>query len=74
MIPVLLLLPVQSQFFCMVKLQKEKTSSTCFFKHIYFANKMLLSGAGAVLEHEPPGTVVMEVSAIDGDGTFPNNR
>jgi len=31
-------------------------------------------GAGAVLEDEPPGTVVMAVSAIDGDGTYPNNR
>ena len=30
--------------------------------------------SGAVLEHEPPGTVVMSVSAIDGDGTYPNNR
>ena len=29
---------------------------------------------GAVLEHEPAGTVVMSVSAIDGDGTYPNNR
>ena len=30
--------------------------------------------SGSVLEHEPPGTVVMQVSAIDGDGTYPNNR
>lgn len=30
--------------------------------------------SGSVLEHEPAGTVVMQVSAIDGDGTYPNNR
>jgi len=30
--------------------------------------------SGSVLEHEPAGTEVMRVSAIDGDGTFPNNR
>ena len=30
--------------------------------------------SGSVLEHEPAGTEVMHVSAIDGDGTFPNNR
>lgn len=30
--------------------------------------------SGSVLEHEPPGTTVMQVTAIDGDGTAPNNR
>ena len=30
--------------------------------------------SGNVLEDEPPGTVVMTVSAIDNDGTYPNNR
>jgi len=30
--------------------------------------------SGKVLEHEAPGTVVMQVSAIDNDGTYPNNR
>ena len=30
--------------------------------------------SGNVLEHEPPGTIVMQVSAIDNDGTFPNNE
>lgn len=30
--------------------------------------------SGSVLEHEPAGTEVMRVSAIDGDGTYPNNR
>ena len=30
--------------------------------------------SGTVLEHEPPGTVVMQVSAVDNDGTYPNNR
>jgi len=30
--------------------------------------------SGSVLEHEPAGTVVMQVQAIDGDGSFPNNR
>ena len=34
----------------------------------------LLMFSGAVLEHEPVGTVVMAVSAVDGDGTYPNNR
>ena len=30
--------------------------------------------SGSVLEDEPPGTVVMTVSAVDNDGTYPNNR
>ena len=30
--------------------------------------------SGSVLEDEPVGTPVMTVSAIDGDGTYPNNR
>ena len=30
--------------------------------------------SGSVLEHEPPGTFVMQVSAVDNDGTYPNNR
>ena len=30
--------------------------------------------SGSVLEHEPPGTAVMQVRAIDSDGTYPNNR
>ena len=30
--------------------------------------------SGSVLEHEPAGTVVIQVSAIDGDGTYSNNR
>jgi len=30
--------------------------------------------SGSVLENEPPGTMVMQVSAIDSDGTYPNNR
>ena len=30
--------------------------------------------SGSVLEHEPPGTEVMRVSAIDSDGTYPNNK
>jgi hypothetical protein len=30
--------------------------------------------SGTVLEHEPAGTVVMQVSAVDNDGTYPNNR
>ena len=30
--------------------------------------------SGNVLEHEPAGTIVMQVSAIDNDGTSPNNR
>ena len=30
--------------------------------------------SGSVLEHEKIGTTVMTVSAIDGDGTRPNNR
>jgi len=30
--------------------------------------------SGSVLEHERSGTQVMQVSAIDGDGTYPNNR
>jgi len=30
--------------------------------------------SGSVLENEPAGTLVMTVSAIDGDGTYPNNR
>ena len=30
--------------------------------------------SGTVLEHEPNGTIVMQVSAIDNDGTYPNNR
>ena len=30
--------------------------------------------SGSVLEHEPAGTEVMRVSALDGDGTYPNNR
>ena len=30
--------------------------------------------SGSVLEHEPPGTVVMQVTAIDADGTYPNNK
>ena len=30
--------------------------------------------SGSVLEHENVDTPVMVVSAIDGDGTYPNNR
>ena len=30
--------------------------------------------SGIVLEHEKPGTPVMTVSAVDNDGTFPNNQ
>ncbi len=30
--------------------------------------------SGSVLEHEPPGTTVMQISATDKDGTFPANR
>jgi hypothetical protein len=30
--------------------------------------------SGNVLEHEQPGTIVMQVSAIDNDGTYPNNK
>ncbi len=30
--------------------------------------------SGNVLEHEPPGTIVMQVSAVDNDGTYPNNK
>ena len=30
--------------------------------------------SGTVLEHEPKGTIVMQVSAVDNDGTYPNNR
>ncbi|XP_040581523.1 DE-cadherin [Lepeophtheirus salmonis] len=30
--------------------------------------------SGSVLEHEKIGTTVMQVSAIDHDGTYPNNR
>lgn len=30
--------------------------------------------SGNVLEHEPAGTIVMQVSAVDNDGTYPNNR
>ena len=30
--------------------------------------------SGNVLEHEKPGTPVMQVSAVDNDGTYPNNR
>ena len=30
--------------------------------------------SGTVLEHEPAGTIVMQVSAVDNDGTFPNNQ
>jgi len=30
--------------------------------------------SGSVLEHEPAGTEVMRVAAIDWDGTYPNNR
>ena len=30
--------------------------------------------SGTVLEHEPAGTIVMQVSAVDADGTFPNNQ
>ena len=30
--------------------------------------------SGTVLEHEKPGTPVMTVSAVDNDGTYPNNR
>ena len=30
--------------------------------------------SGNVLEHEPAGTPVMTVSAVDNDGTYPNNR
>ena len=30
--------------------------------------------SGRVLENEPPGTIVMQVNAIDKDGTFPNSK
>ena len=30
--------------------------------------------SGNVLEHEKPGTPVMTVSAVDNDGTYPNNQ
>ena len=30
--------------------------------------------SGSVLENEPPGTALMKVSAIDNDGTYPNNK
>ena len=30
--------------------------------------------SGNVLEHEKAGTPVMQVSAVDNDGTYPNNR
>ena len=30
--------------------------------------------SGSVLEHEDAGTFVMQVSAVDNDGSFPNNR
>jgi len=30
--------------------------------------------SGSVLENEPPGTTVMRVSAVDGDGTWPNKQ
>ena len=30
--------------------------------------------SGSVLENEPAGTFVMQVSAVDNDGSFPNNR
>ena len=30
--------------------------------------------SGSVLENEPKGTLVLTVSAIDGDGTYPNNK
>ena len=30
--------------------------------------------SGSVLENEPPGAVVMTVSAVDFDGTYPNNH
>ena len=30
--------------------------------------------SGSVLEHEPAGTPVIRVSALDADGTYPNNR
>eukprot|EP00096_Caligus_rogercresseyi_P016358 TRINITY_DN898_c0_g1_i1.p1 TRINITY_DN898_c0_g1~~TRINITY_DN898_c0_g1_i1.p1 ORF type:complete len:1540 (+),score=519.42 TRINITY_DN898_c0_g1_i1:230-4849(+) len=30
--------------------------------------------SGSVLEHDEIGTTVMQVSAIDNDGTYPNNR
>ena len=30
--------------------------------------------SGSVLEHEPSGTVVMTISAVDNDETYPNNR
>ena len=30
--------------------------------------------SGSVLEHQPAGTTVMKVSAIDNDGVYPNNK
>ena len=30
--------------------------------------------SGSVLEHQSPGTIVMQVRAVDADGTYPNNQ
>jgi hypothetical protein len=38
------------------------------------SSKNSLKYSGNVLEHEKAGTPVMQVSAVDNDGTYPNNR
>jgi hypothetical protein len=55
---------------------KKKSEKLKFVKNLSKKSSKNLSKKSSknFLEHEKTGTPVMQVSAVDNDGTYPNNR